>query len=535
MRFLTLFFLGCSIIFSQIQQSGDLQVHINSIINNMPDAVGNNDYVHPQAGDLTTWESIVEDILAANYSDAHTTEQTIDYNVIEYTDNSENPNKVYYVLEKENLGTNYWGTYIFNPNPDRAQLIIQSPHPKKDFNTGKQGFYVFRENGARVFFLAGTSRCNSSSSTSCDGTTKVCNANSADPAVAYKISDQAHTDTGTFQLTTEIIDTDFPNSIFIQLHGFTKLESDPYVIMSNGVINDTPPIGYDFLDILDDNLELQDTSLNYKIAHIDTWDRLAGTTNTQGRFINGSTDPCTTSATINTGRFLHLEQEKTKLRDDETGWAKMSNAIAATFPITPLPVEMTYFEGSLIDEAVLLEWETATEVNNFGFEIERAILNSDFSILNWTKLGFVPGNGTTSSPRDYTFTDSDLPGVDDINYRLKQIDNDGTFVYSKIVTVDLGSITSVDDNAIYEFTLEQNDPNPFNPETSIEYQVARHDIVTLKVFNTLGQQVATLVNELKAPGNHSVKFNGSNFPSGVYFYRLNSGENSSIKKLTLLK
>ncbi len=148
----------------------------------------------------------------------------------------------------------------------------------------------------------------------------------------------------------------------------------------------------------------------------------------------------------------------------------MFGSLAPTGRITAqtlLPVELTFFTGSVLSHAVKLNWQTATEVNNFGFNVERR----SSSLIEWEKIGFVQGNGTTNSPKNYEFTDSELPNSESVDYRLKQIDNDGTFVYSKTITVDLTTITSVDDNIVYQFSLEQNYPNPFNPTTTIKFTV----------------------------------------------------------------
>ena len=130
-------------------------------------------------------------------------------------------------------------------------------------------------------------------------------------------------------LITENLFTNISNSVFIQLHGFGKKSTDPYVIMSNGT-QITPPT--DYATLIKDALLIEDNTLTFKLAHIDTdWTRLRGFTNTQGRFINESTDPCSNSATATTGRFIHIEQEKSKLRDSATEWMKMSNALKAVF------------------------------------------------------------------------------------------------------------------------------------------------------------------------------------------------------------
>ena len=523
--------------FAQVSKSGDLQTHIDSIISNMPQALDGDEYQHPTSGNLTTWASIIDDILATNYSTANTTAQTIDYRVTEFTDTYPNPDKIYYMLQNNPGGTNYWGTYIFDPAPDRAQLVIQIPHAIEDFNTGKQGFYVFREVGARAFFLNGTSRCNSSDTTLCDGSTSICTGSSE----AYRLSDQAHTSDGTFQETTERMLIDNSSHIFIQLHGFTKQASDPYVILSNGISTDNPPI--DHLAELESNLFTEDNSLSFETAHLDNWTRLIGTTNTQGRLINGSVDPCEDNASDNTGQFLHIEQEKTKLRDDASDWPNMSNAIAATFPLQALPVELTYFKGNATEEGVLLEWETATEVNNYGFQVQRQKDKVE-SESEWEDLGFVQGNGTTNSPKQYSFTDplnfNLNPNLTRLDYRLKQIDHDGTFAYSKVIEVDLTTITSFDDEQMpIAYSLEQNYPNPFNPTTTIKFTVpgveAQH-AVSLRIYNILGREVTTLVNQNILPGSHEVTFDGSNLSSGVYFYRIDvNGKFSSVKKMLMVK
>jgi len=213
---------------------------------------------------------------------------------------------------------------------------------------------------------------------------------------------------------------------------------------------------------------------------------------------------------------------------------------------TPLPVELVSFEGFYTEDGVLLRWETATEVNNYGFEVQKSedrIQNSE-----WTNIGFVLGHGTTNSPKQYSFTDTELPDANEVSYRLKQIDNDGTFAYSKTITVDLTTITSVDDELIYEFALEQNYPNPFNPATTIKFtipsnvkQLARlgrgeTSNTKLVVYDILGREVATLVNKELQPGNHEVSFNASSLSSGMYFYRVDvANDFSSIKKMLLIK
>ncbi len=187
-----------------------------------------------------------------------------------------------------------------------------------------------------------------------------------------------------------------------------------------------------------------------------------------------------------------------------------------------LPVELTSFTASVnLNGDVELHWTTSTEINNHGFEVERKTENSDFA-----PVGFVKGNGTTTEQKVYSFTDKKLePGR--YYYRLKQIDYNGQFEYSQIVEVDILKIT--------EFSLEQNYPNPFNPSTKISWQspVASHQ--TLKIYDLLGNEIATLVDEYREAGRYNVEFDASNLASGLYIYKLTAGSFTSSKKMTVIK
>ena len=194
--------------------------------------------------------------------------------------------------------------------------------------------------------------------------------------------------------------------------------------------------------------------------------------------------------------------------------------ITDTSAITP--VELQSFTASLAANVVTLDWSTATETNNKGFEIERSSDNS-----NWNAIAFVAGKGTIAEQQHYSYSDN-LSGIEPskLYYRLKQIDFDGSFKYSSIAAV---AVTPL------EFSLSQNYPNPFNPTTSISYQVPEKSFVTLKVYDLLGKEVAALVNEDKASGKYTVVFNASNLPSGIYIYKLTADNFTAVKKLMLLK
>jgi hypothetical protein len=201
-----------------------------------------------------------------------------------------------------------------------------------------------------------------------------------------------------------------------------------------------------------------------------------------------------------------------------------------------IPVELVSFSANVSNNSVTLNWITATELNNSGFSLERKQVlsqQSSVGISNWVEVGFINGNGTTSESQSYSFIDNNLSSGKYI-YRLKQIDFDGTFSYSNEVEVDM-SFPQI-------FSLEQNYPNPFNPSTSIKYTIPNVTLsgvegsrVILKIYDLLGNQIATLVNENKPAGNYEVSFNAKNLSSGTYFYKLQAGSFVETKKMILLR
>jgi hypothetical protein len=196
-----------------------------------------------------------------------------------------------------------------------------------------------------------------------------------------------------------------------------------------------------------------------------------------------------------------------------------------------VPVELTAFTAARDGNCISLNWETATEENNKCFEVQRRVTTDG---AGWTTIATVAGNGTTTEKHTYSFTDRSAPSSGDIAYRLKQVDYDGTAEYSR-------EIILAADNAPIAFALYQNFPNPFNPVTSIRYQVPggkpanEQSLVTLKVYDITGREAATLVNEAQAPGEYEVKFDVSRLSSGVYFYTLRAGGFLATKKLVLMR
>ncbi len=193
-----------------------------------------------------------------------------------------------------------------------------------------------------------------------------------------------------------------------------------------------------------------------------------------------------------------------------------------TFCDDPLPVELTIFNAKAAKDSIILYWETETEVDNYGFDVERKINNAE-----WNVIAFIEGNGNSNSPKKYHYCDKELfAGGSMFFYRLKQIDTDGRFEYSEVVEVEL-----YPDN----YNLSQNFPNPFNPVTTIRYQLPVAGDIRLKVYDILGNYVTTLVDDFQEAGYHEHKFIASNFASGIYFYTIIAGTFVETKKMILLK
>jgi hypothetical protein len=189
-----------------------------------------------------------------------------------------------------------------------------------------------------------------------------------------------------------------------------------------------------------------------------------------------------------------------------------------------IPVELTSFTAEAGNRNVVIKWTTATEKNNRGFYVERDINGA------WESIHFTPGSGTTVSYSSYVYNDI-LPNEVEscsIKYRLQQVDFDGSFTFSDIIEVQLNLLPD-------KFQLEQNYPNPFNPVTSIHYTVGSKQSLTLKVYDLLGREIQTIVNEEKPAGFYNIDFDASNLPSGVYFYQLKAGNFVATKKMVLMK
>ena len=210
-------------------------------------------------------------------------------------------------------------------------------------------------------------------------------------------------------------------------------------------------------------------------------------------------------------------------------WMRLdgTNLSIYTAPFTDttsvVPVDLANFTSSVTNTKVDLFWMTATEQNNYGFDVERKPYENNST---WIKIGFVKGTGNSNSSVNYQFTDSPSKNGSYL-YRLKQIDLNGTYKYSNEIEVVFNNVPN--------FVLMQNYPNPFNPVTTISYQLPQDGFVSLKIYDVLGNEIATLVNEVKTIGIHEVNFDASGFSSGMYLYKMTVNNFTATRKMIVLK
>jgi hypothetical protein len=193
----------------------------------------------------------------------------------------------------------------------------------------------------------------------------------------------------------------------------------------------------------------------------------------------------------------------------------------SVYNLSIIPVELTSFSSDIDNGVVMLNWRTASETNNYGFQVEKSNNGVTFE-----QIAFVPGFGTTTEPRTYSHRDASLMNKENY-YRLKQLDLNGNYSYSDIIKVYL--------HPPEKFFLKQNYPNPFNPSTKIKFAIPKESFVNLSIYNVVGELIQTLVAEQMKPGFYEYEYGGSNIPSGVYLYKIEAGDYIDVKKMILIK
>ena len=291
------------------------------------------------------------------------------------------------------------------------------------------------------------------------------------------------------------------------------------------------------------NLDYSSITNSYSSASVGTFETggLVGFVGSQDTVSNSFWDTQTsgqlTSEGGGTGKGTAAMKTQSTFTDSgwdfTTVWA-ISGSVNNGYPTLQnefsLPVELVAFSATVEGLNAELKWNTATEVDNSGFEIERRLVNPQSSIVNsqFIHIGFVGGSGTSTGPKHYSFVDRNLSaGL--YSYRLRQVDRNGASTYSRQVQVDVGTAPKV-------FSLGQNYPNPFNPSTTIEFTLPEDGRVKVKIFDVLGKEVATLLDATMTAGEyHRVSFDASHLGSGVYFARIQFANRQLVKKMLLMK
>lgn len=213
---------------------------------------------------------------------------------------------------------------------------------------------------------------------------------------------------------------------------------------------------------------------------------------------------------------VHIIFAKTSSGNKDLYYKKNPNQI--------LPVELSSFSSSIVENNVKLNWITGFEINNAGFEIERRFASSQ---NEWMKIGYIPGAGNSNSLINYSYSDYNLR-IGKYNYRLKQIDFNGNFRYYNLQNEIIINVPE-------HYILYQNYPNPFNPKTNIKYSLPKAEFVTIKVYDVAGKIVSELVREFKEAGNYLETVDGTSFASGIYFYQIKAGDFTEKKRMVLVK
>lgn len=271
--------------------------------------------------------------------------------------------------------------------------------------------------------------------------------------------------------------------------------------------------------------------------------KIAVTIRWTGNATGGGSQLATASPDTNGERICTVNLQITNpSQTSQLSWDMVNSAVltTGTFSVNqtflgsdngPLPVQLASFSARTNAQGhVRLEWRTLSEINNYGFYVQKSPDRNTYGTIS----PLIPGHGTTNEPHSYTWTDVNAQSGR-WYYRLKQVDLDGAEHFSEAI-VPTGP-THVDERPLpTEFTMGQNFPNPFNPSTTIEIALPKESHVRLEVFNLLGQRVALLLDNLMQAGYHTVTFEGRSFSSGLYFYRMTaSGNKVFLRKMLLAK
>lgn len=319
-------------------QQGSLMGWVHHHISNDMPIENSEGFVKPSSSDLSHFRSIFDLLLAESYNQI---DDSLDlyfpsYEFIELTDTTFE-NQVYHVI-RENPVTKGWGTFVYNSNWQR-NVTIGIPHPLFDSKTPYEGIDFLQYLGARFFVMSGTHRCANAEESSCDGTTSACSGGDLEP---FKVSDMAHNDSTVFQIAHEAMNNFSATAWFLNVHGHNSSSCED-VFLSNGRIDDPSS---ELLALKDSLLA---NGVNAAYAGDGSACSLTGTTNTQGRLVNGSSDPCGSQNVSNTGRFFHIEQA-TSIRASQDKYRALFEELAEMIPRTLNTINFPAFKELTINE-----------------------------------------------------------------------------------------------------------------------------------------------------------------------------------------
>lgn len=462
------------------------------------------EYIVPTAGQLTDWQTVVTSMLGGNCeSIVLPVSLQSNFTIAAFTDNDNS--RSYCVFTETADGDNDgmldlgWGTFIVYAAAT-TNLAIDISHPLNDTNTPEQGIVVFKNTGARTFSMANAHRRANAAVSACQ--------------TDFQIADAAHNTTHTFHASLEAMDTYYSglSQTFhtIQFHGMgTSSCVGVDVYITHG--RNTAPQGSD---------PISDLKTNFLAAIPDSWNitvtvpgdspscNLTGTTNVQGRLLNGVTSgsECGTAANAYSGQFIHIEQKRDIRRDSvHTYWVTAINNTSV------LPVELTTFEARQHSTDVVLTWATASETQNAGFDVQHAQRLPE-TPLDWQTRIFVPGHGTTLTPQRYTSRLPNIPPGSHV-FRLRQQDYDGSVQYSSTIDV---LVEPQGTHYIAPIT-----PNPFQATATFTVQTRHSQHVTVHLFDNLGRLVQTpFAGRVEAHQPTFVQLDGQRLADGSYHVRI---------------
>lgn len=394
---------------------------VPGIVSEIPSEDDGIAYLNMADTSIADWHQILDDFYNDQYLNVVANASEYGYILVEYTANGSG----YYVLRKNTTSEFYWGSFIRRINPSNECIVIQAPHPVKDSFTGIQAASVFESMGAAELMISGISRCTSPDYVACAGTTSICGSDEN-----FRHSDPSHNDSSVFHLATATVNDNFPERIFVQLHGFAKEPTDPHFIFSNGT--EFSPTT-DYLITLKNELLNSNPSFDTDLVHIDGATKLKAETNVQGRLINNYAQNICTSSTdpdAPSGRFLHLEQFY-EFREWVEYYEDLANALSNSIDCgVILPVKWLNFHIDHPDDfRVRLNWSVASESSEGHFEVERSTDGAHFKKVSNILI-------KNNEKESYSFVDQ--PGLSVLLfYRIKWVSVHGETEYSPVLKTRL--------------------------------------------------------------------------------------------------